>query len=79
MPARSPAAFRTVRRSRPAKAAPAAKAATAKQPWPEYDEQTVVEIRDALAKADAATVTAVRAYEAGNKKRQGVLKAAAAS
>jgi PIN domain nuclease of toxin-antitoxin system len=51
----------------------------AKQPWPQYDEQTVVEIRGALAKADAATVSAVRAYESSNKKRQGVLKAAAAS
>lgn len=62
----------------PAKAAPAKRAA-AKRPWPKYDEQTVVEIRDALAKADSATVSAVRAYESGNKKRQGVLKAASAS
>jgi hypothetical protein len=62
----------------PAKAAPV-KQAAAKQPWPRYDEQTVVEIREVLATADAATVGAVRAYESRNKKRQGVLKAASAS
>jgi colicin import membrane protein len=61
-----------------AESAAPAKPAAAKQPWPRYDEQTVVEIRIALAKADRATLSAVRAYEAGNKKRQGVLKAASA-
>lgn len=48
------------------------------EPWPGYDEQTVVEIRKALTSADEKTVAEVRAYEAGHKNRQGVLDAAQA-
>jgi hypothetical protein len=45
------------------------------EPWRGYDDQTVVEIRDALTGADEAKMRQVRAYEAGHKNRQGVLDA----
>lgn len=58
---------------------PSIKQSSTKQPWTKYDEQTVAEIREVLAKVDKATLSAVRTYEAGNKKRQGVLRATSAS
>jgi hypothetical protein len=45
------------------------------EPWRGYDDQTVVEIRNALADADEAETREVRAYETGHKNRQGVLDA----
>jgi hypothetical protein len=42
-------------------------------PWPGYDEQTVVEVRRALAGADGELKRTVRAYETRHKNRQGVL------
>lgn len=49
------------------------------EPWKGYDDQTVAEIRKALAGSDEATVREVRTYEAGHKNRQGVLDAVAAA
>lgn len=48
------------------------------EPWPGYDEQTVVDIRKKLSGADEATAHEVRAYEARHKNRRGVLDAAGA-
>jgi ferritin-like metal-binding protein YciE len=45
------------------------------EPWPGYDEQSVAEIRSALAGADEARTTAVREYERAHKDRAGVLGA----
>jgi hypothetical protein len=45
------------------------------EPWRGYDDQTVVEIRSALADSDEATANEVRRYESSHKNRQGVLDA----
>jgi ferritin-like metal-binding protein YciE len=45
------------------------------EPWPGYDEQSVSEIRSALAGADDARVKATRDYERTHKARAGVLEA----
>jgi hypothetical protein len=45
------------------------------EPWPGYDEQTVVEIREALAGGDEALARKVHDYERRHKERQGVLDA----
>jgi hypothetical protein len=47
----------------------------AEEPWPGYDEQTVVEIRAALAAGDGALARKVHDYERRHKDRQGVLDA----
>jgi hypothetical protein len=47
----------------------------AEEPWPGYDEQTVVEIRAALAAGDGALARKVHEYERRHKDRQGVLEA----
>ena len=49
------------------------------EPWPGYDDQTVVEIRKVLTGADDSTSAEVRKYEAGHKNRQGVLDSAQTS
>jgi hypothetical protein len=49
------------------------------EPWAGYDDQTVPEIRKALADADESTVAEVRKYESAHKGRQGVLDAAQSS
>jgi ferritin-like metal-binding protein YciE len=46
------------------------------EPWPGYDEQTVAEIRTALAAADDARTTKTREYERAHKARAGVLETA---
>lgn len=46
------------------------------EPWPGYDEQTVDEIREALARGDAQQNREVREYESRHKERQGVLQMA---
>jgi ferritin-like metal-binding protein YciE len=46
------------------------------EPWPGYDEQTVEEIRKALARGDAQQSREVREYERRHKERQGVLRMA---
>jgi ferritin-like metal-binding protein YciE len=45
------------------------------EPWPGYDEQTVAEIRTALAAADDARTKRTREYERAHKARAGVLEA----
>lgn len=45
------------------------------EPWPGYDEQTVEEIRKALATADERRAKEVRSYERSHKKRAGVIEA----
>ncbi len=45
------------------------------EPWPGYDEQTVVEIRKALTAGDQRLARAVHDYERRHKDRQGVLAA----
>jgi hypothetical protein len=45
------------------------------EPWPGYDDQTVVEIRKALASADSTVVNEVKNYERRHKDRTGVLDA----
>ena len=45
------------------------------EPWPGYDEQTVVEIRETLAAGDEALARKVHDYERHHKERQGVLHA----
>ncbi len=47
----------------------------ADEPWPGYDEQTVVEIRENLTAGDEALARKVNEYERGHKHRQGVLDA----
>jgi hypothetical protein len=49
------------------------------EPWPGYDEQTVVEIREALAVGDKALARKVHDYERRHKERQGVLDASGAT
>jgi hypothetical protein len=46
------------------------------EPWEGYSSMTAAEIRRRLRQADAATVAAVRLYEAANKGRSTVLQAA---
>lgn len=46
------------------------------EPWDGYSSMTAAEIRRRLRQADAATVAAVRLYEAANKGRSTVLQAA---
>jgi ferritin-like metal-binding protein YciE len=46
------------------------------EPWPGYDEQTVAEIRAALADADDDRAKAARDYERAHKNRSGVLAVA---
>jgi ferritin-like metal-binding protein YciE len=46
------------------------------EPWPGYDELTVDEIRETLARADAQQSREVREYERRHKERQGVLETA---
>ena len=46
------------------------------EPWPGYDEMTVVEIRKNLARADAKQSREVREYERRHKDREGVLQTA---
>ena len=46
------------------------------EPWDGYSAMTATEIRRRLRQADAATVAAVRLYEAANKGRSTVLQAA---
>ena len=46
------------------------------EPWPGYDEQTVEEIRKALARGDAQQSREVREYERRHKEREGVLQTA---
>lgn len=43
------------------------------EPWPGYDEETVAEIQDHLATADAGLKSQVASYEAAHKNRTGVL------
>jgi gas vesicle protein len=45
------------------------------EPWPGYDEQTVVEIRESLTAGDEALAHKVHEYERRHKHRQGVLDA----
>jgi ferritin-like metal-binding protein YciE len=45
------------------------------EPWPGYDEQSVAEIRTALAAADDARTKTTREYERAHKARAGVLEA----
>ncbi len=45
------------------------------EPWPGYDEQTVAEIRTALAAADDSRTKKTREYERAHKARAGVLEA----
>jgi hypothetical protein len=45
------------------------------EPWPGFDDQTVVEIRKTLASGDAALARRVQDYERRHKERQGVLDA----
>ncbi len=45
------------------------------EPWPGYDEQTVVEIRETLAAGDEALARKVHNYERRHKEREGVLDA----
>jgi ferritin-like metal-binding protein YciE len=45
------------------------------EPWPGYDEQTVAEIRTALAAADDSRTKKTREYERSHKARAGVLEA----
>ncbi len=45
------------------------------EPWPGFDDQTVVEIRKALAAGDEALARKVQDYERRHKDRQGVLDA----
>jgi hypothetical protein len=47
----------------------------AEEPWPGYDEQTVVEIRGVLTAGDGALSRKVHDYERRHKDRQGVLDA----
>jgi ferritin-like metal-binding protein YciE len=54
----------------------AAKRFRGSEPWPGYDEQTVDEIRSALAGADEEKARLVRDYERSHKQRSGVLEAA---
>ena len=49
------------------------------EPWEGYSSMTAAEIRRRLRHADAATVAAVRLYEAANKGRSTVLQAASAT
>ena len=49
------------------------------EPWEGYSSMTAAEIRRRLREADAATVAAVRLYEAANKGRSTVLQAASAT
>jgi hypothetical protein len=49
------------------------------EPWEGYSSMTAAEIRRRLREADAATVAAVRLYEAANKGRSTVLQAAIAT
>jgi hypothetical protein len=49
------------------------------EPWEGYSSMTAAEIRRRLRQADAATVAAVRLYEAANKGRSTVLQAASAT
>jgi hypothetical protein len=49
------------------------------EPWEGYGSMTAAEIRRRLREADAATVAAVRLYEAANKGRSTVLQAASAT
>ena len=49
------------------------------EPWEGYSSMTATEIRRRLRQADAATVAAVRLYEAAHKGRSTVLQAAAAA
>jgi hypothetical protein len=49
------------------------------EPWEGYSSMTAAEIRRRLHEADAATVAAVRLYEAANKGRSTVLQAASAT
>ncbi len=49
------------------------------EPWPGYDEQTVVEIRKLLAAADDQLTRKVSDYERRHKDRQGVIDATEAS
>ena len=48
----------------------------ADEPWPGYDEQSVPEIRSALADADEDRAKAARDYERAHKNRSGVLETA---
>jgi hypothetical protein len=48
------------------------------EPWEGYSSMTASEIRTRLRGADAATVAAVKLYEAGHKGRSTVLQAASA-
>jgi len=52
--------------------------ATRQEPWSGYDTATVADIRSELATADGALAGRVIAYERRNKRRKGVLEAAAA-
>jgi ferritin-like metal-binding protein YciE len=54
----------------------AAKRFRGAEPWPGYDEQTVDEIRSALAGGDEEKARLVRDYERAHKQRTGVLEAA---
>lgn len=45
------------------------------EPWPGYDEQTVVEIRETLVAGDEVLARKVHDYERRHKERQGVLDA----
>ena len=46
------------------------------EPWEGYSSMTAAQIRRRLRQADAATIAAVRLYEAANKGRSTVLQAA---
>ena len=61
-----------------AASAPAAEAPAAKrdrEPWPGYDELSVVEIEKALEELDDEALAAVDDYERGHKDRKGVHRA----
>lgn len=49
------------------------------EPWPGYDDQTVVEIRKALTSADEQLSREVRTYERRHKDRSGVIEATEAA
>jgi adenylate cyclase len=49
-------------------------AATAREPWPGYDGETVKEVREALTKADTTLAMRVLGYERRHKRRKGVLE-----
>jgi ferritin-like metal-binding protein YciE len=67
---------RSARRTAKRTTRKAARSTGATAPWPGYDEQTVEEIGDRLAKASESKARAARAYEKAHKNRAGVIETA---